>query len=750
MKIEARLIRWDRLRPNAGTDKTWGIYFFRDLEHDHEFKAVGVMANSVRKKGVRLILEGKWELDKYGPKGASQFSFRNHVIMRPAGREGMISFLTTAKHIGKVTATRIWDRWGEDSAKEIISDHQCLVDAKLLNTEQAEEAAKDIACGIDEAQWYSAINTLLSNLSFPKSLPRHVIEKRWGDPVAMISRNPFILLCFAGVGFKKCDALRKKLGLPADMPERYRAAVDYAMEQHQPDVWVTFTGLMAELAELLTLKFKATRNIVLDAIEHDVLTKVTERGDDWVCQTRHGKTEFEMCKHMARLSAPAGRWPGLDNTVFDDLTAHQRKQLDLAFQNGQVAVLMGAAGTGKTFCGGKVINVMQLLGKRVVVCAPTGKAALRIEQSLANAGVNLRATTVHKALLAQRTAEGFRFAIDGETRFLEADVVVVDEMSMMSNHLLLTLLRAIRTGTHVLMLGDPNQLAPVGKGTFLRDWEAWCNESAISEMGLLTEIQRHAGKIIETSKEVYEGVIPDLTSELRPGRVWDKSSNLQYRSEDSDEELQLALLDVIDDIMHGIITDENNKEYHHMREVQVVVAINSNSPCSKDELNLILQRKLNNDAGGDHEHFKYGDKVICLKNNMFNTGLKEDGEYFVANGSIGYVTRSELKRIWVRMDDHPNVELVIPIGAGKGDFDLAYAITCHKMQGSQAPVVITVLGGGSSYMVADRGWFYTAITRAQELSIVLSDDTNIARACRRTHVHERKSFVHRWLRHHIK
>lgn len=324
---------------------------------------------------------------------------------------------------------------------------------------------------------------------------------------------------------------------------------------------------------------------------------------------------------------------------------------------------------------------------------------------------------------------------------------------MMTNHLLLCLLKAIRTGTHILFLGDPNQLAPVGRGTFLRDWQLWCDGSAEkSTYGKLTEIQRHAGGIIRTSKAICDGTSPELFTTSNPGQRWTLETNLQYKRCQEDMDIQTAMLDVIDDICDGKI-GLHNGELHPTKDVQVIVATNSGSPCSKDEVNELLQKKLNGHAPGDHEIFKVGDKVICLKNNTVGPDTRTNptgGEYFLANGSLGYVTRSETKRIYVRMDDYPNIELIIPLGSGRGDFDLAYAITCHKMQGSQAPVVITLLGGGSAMMVSDRGWFYTAITRAEHLSIVLSNGQNVTRACRRTHVHDRKSFTTRWLKHHMK
>ena len=731
------------LRPNNEAE-TWGIYFFKNTEDPHhkqrQIKAVGVLNNNLRRPGISIILEGRYEKDPFSRGNKEQFTFTNHVADRPAGEAGMKAFLMTAPNIGEVTAHKMWKLWGDKAAETVINNPALMESEGLLNNDQSVEAIEVLTCGVEEAKWYMPLQTLFSGVGFPKKLVKTVISQKWGDPVAALKRDPFLLLDLSGVGFSRCDALRRRVKMRDDDPIRLRAAVWHVLNNEDTQVWVPRNKVEQALREIITVTAARASEIIDNAVElKELIAQVKCDGKKLLAIRKNAEDEVEMVERLIKLTSTSVAWP--DMSKCSSISGHQQDQLNHAFKNGGVAWLMGSAGSGKTYTAAHAIEELLAMGKTILVVAPTGKAALKVEQSLKDSGINLvHCITVHRALGAMMGKNGFTFRVDGHQESIQADVVVIDEASMMSNHLFNCLLRAIRMGTNVLCLGDPNQLSPVGRGTLLRDWPLWCEKNDQYTYGLLTEIIRNNGEIIKRARDICHGRIPKFQQYTQPGVKDMETCNYQMGPCDNDDDIQSSVI-----AFYNHVLDNKLGQLDPIRDIQVVVAVNDNSSASRADINKLLQIKLNPKRDGEHELYKLTDKVICTKNTFVNDP-RSNGDLFIANGSLGYVTVSDTRKIRVIMDDHPGIELTIPVGKGKGDFDLAYAITCHKMQGSQASIVVTLLGGGNAKMVADRGWLYTAVTRAQRFGVIFANSTSVTQACRQNFMKDRNSMVLRWIK----
>lgn len=428
--------------------------------------------------------------------------------------------------------------------------------------------------------------------------------------------------------------------------------------------------------------------------------------------------------------------------------------------------------TGKTFSLARILA--HIPHGRCGVAAPTGKAAVRITESLERAGVRgLRATTIHSLLGPGRDEETDTWAFKhNEGNPLDLDWIFVDEASMVDCPLLGSLLAARAPGARLMLIGDVNQLAPVGFGAPLRDLIA-----AGLPYGELTEIRRNAGRIVRCC----HGIIDKHAFEPSPklDLAAESPENLLH-IEKREPEAQIETLKTVLDrfrqgatvaIRHEAMPDREawieQRRIDPVWDCQVVVPVNEKSPLCRIRLNQILQGFLN--SGGEQaagSPFRVGDKIVCGKNGWtpceqsipkgiqggpWNTAAK-DGKVYVANGEAGRVLavfpRYTIARLWM-----PDRIVRIPRGEsftnedGEEEntgcsWDLAFAMSVHKSQGSQWPVVITIADAyPGARMLCDRSWLYTALSRAETLAITIGQRDVLDDMCRKSHIWQRKTFL---------
>ncbi len=429
------------------------------------------------------------------------------------------------------------------------------------------------------------------------------------------------------------------------------------------------------------------------------------------------------------------------------LSVHQRDELACALSR-PIGVLAGTPGTGKTYSMGAVVaSLVHQHGQNVVaVCAPTGKAAVRLSSALSRFGVPLTARTIHSLLEVGRNGhdgDGWGFQRCASNP-LEQQFVIVDEASMLDTDLFASLLDALSPGSHLLLVGDPYQLPPVGHGAPLRDLIA----SGVVPVGLLAEIRRNAGSIVRACAAIKDGqrFEANIESDIEAGK------NLQMIEQDEPVRQTESLT--------SLFSYCSRWGLNSTWDVQVLVPTNDSGVLGRKELNQRLQAELNpNGERCECNPYRVGDKIICLRNH-WALSERQHGpqqEVYVANGEQGSAEIVEAKHT-IAVFANPARVIRIPHGkpqrsresdeaGSNSDFDLGYAITCHKSQGSEWPVVIVMIDAGpGARRVCSREWLYTAISRASQLCVLIGREGVAQQMAKRPALDRRKTFLAELLR----
>lgn len=439
-------------------------------------------------------------------------------------------------------------------------------------------------------------------------------------------------------------------------------------------------------------------------------------------------------------------WPSVSS--LGSISEHQAERLSLAMR-GNLGILGGGPGCGKTYVAGAVIKQLskKLSLEQIAACAPTGKAAVRLTESLASYKIGLRAVTIHSLLKVQSGEDGGGWSFQhNQTDPLPYQFIVVDESSMIDTDLGASFFAARAKGCKVLMLGDVGQLPPVGHGAPLRDMIA-----AGVPYGELTEIRRNSGAIVEAC------------AAIREGKAFQPGGNLQHIAASTADDQKGHMLDAIKRTAKQL-------DVHPVWGVQVLCAVNKNSQLSRKELNKMLQSHLNPNKEVRGCPFRLADKIVNTKNGWFPLVPKSQGEpqkqetdeemqvnaegkVYVANGELGEVVRVEPNFLHVLLTT-PRRLIVVPRGAydesgdtsdedegatGTGcNWDLGYALSVHKAQGSEFPAVVVMI---DDQRICTREWIYTAISRAKQLCILIGSLSVAYGFCRRTAIDKRKTFL---------
>lgn len=449
------------------------------------------------------------------------------------------------------------------------------------------------------------------------------------------------------------------------------------------------------------------------------------------------------------------KWPDAAE-LNEDLSAHQRAACAEILNGplaGPVAVLTGTPGTGKTYTVGAIVDAVarQYGADQIAVCAPTGKAAVRVQASIKRATrAKIQAKTIHALL---EIGQNGHASSDGDWGFkrnssnpLEQRFVFCDEASMLDTNLTASLLSSLASGSHLLLIGDTEQLPPVGHGAPLRDLIA-----AGIPCAELTEIRRNAGMIVHACAAIKAG------REWEIADVYDAEAgkNLRHIEAASPAAVALALESIL-------ARFRETQKFDPVWGCQVICGTNK----VRKTLNKQLQTLLNpqGDGGGDRalKHpFRLKDKVICLRNHWAESAKSKQLTFYVANGEIGCVLEAAERSMIVDMqggrpplkipigkitqrdadDDSPEEE---NSGAG-GDgchFTLAYCVTGHKMQGSEAPCCIVLIEEGPGVQrVCSKNWLYTSLSRASQLCITVGREGVMRQMARREAITQRRTFL---------
>lgn len=697
--------------------------------------------------GLDYRFYGHWtNHEKYG----RQFVSKTFVRTQPHGRIGIIRYLAKAPNIGSAIAQTLWKKFQGDAVR-IVREQPDVASTAVggsFNEERAKEAAAYLEREKAVEETTIDLIELLGGRGFPKSTGKTAV-KEWGNAAAeIVRRNPYMLMHFRGCGFLRCDQLFLDLGGdPGRLKRQTLCAWHSIARDTSGDTW--YQPLHIEKGIRERISGAVTRPV--DAVKLGVRAKLlSAKRDDagglWLAESKKAKNEQIIANRVREWLDEPSEWPSLAGL---DVSDHQREILAGALE-APISVFTGGPGTGKTFSAARVIA--KLINKhgvgQIAVAAPTGKAAVRISEAMSSYGISLRARTIHSLLKVESHSEGGGWGFfHNEREPLPYKFLVVDESSMIDADLCAALFRACGKGTHLLLVGDIGQLPPVGHGAPLRDLIA-----AGVPSGELTEIRRNSGQIVKACHKIRQGRNFQVSDELRP----DQGDNLKLLPAVKSKAALEKIVKTIRAIGSRGLADP-------IWGCQVIVAVNDKSELGRKAVNLRLQGELNpggNRASGNP--FRTRDKIVCLKNgffpvvedapNKFNQEAK-DGKVFVANGEQAAVLHVEPRLTVAKLESPPRM-IKIPRGGGdngsdqgssKGagcDWDLAYAISCHKSQGSEWPVVFVVMDEyPGARMVCSREWIYTALSRAKYASFLVGKLSVGYGMIKREAISKRKTFL---------
>lgn len=690
--------------------------------------------------------------DKWG----KQFEMSSYLLAQPRSRRGSVRYLMQAPGIGESTANALWDAYQSDCVTKLrTSPGACSISIPRLTAKCAEKAAKWLNEQAAIEAVYIDLYNLLDGRGFQRSVYRKAIEL-WGNRAAeKIRQNPYLLHLrkLPGVGFLRADKLYKELGKNPLRIKRQAMCAHYAISSDtQGNTWFPADRIKSALREHIdsVKKIDAMKALKLSVRGKLLTVHRDEHGSLWIADARKARDEKEIARRIFdRDESKCCAWPSLDSET--KLSEHQREQALEAMQ-GPVAIVGGTPGSGKTTMAAAIVRswARQYGLSSILPLTPTGKAAVRFSEALHKNHLPIKARTIHSAL-GLGSSEDEQSGVSDEP--MPQSLFVIDEASMLDSSLTAHVFRAFGEGSRMLVIGDICQLPPVGHGAPLRDMI-----NAGLPYGELTKIWRNSGRIVKACKQIKEDGFFDFSPAI--DMAAEDPENLLLCEKWKPEE-QIAQLEMI---LNRIKSGGN---YDPIWHVQVICAVNAKTGVSRKILNTRLQNLFNpnGERAGDNP-FRVKDKIINTKNGWLppqniadiDAALLRNGKVFVANGEMGEVTGVAPKYTIVELQS-PYRVLRIPRGAaeendddedktGTGcNFDLGYCVSGHKMQGSQAPIIIPVIDESpNAQRVMSREWIFTALSRAEKMCICIGRKKTIMDCCGRTALAERKTFLTEHLR----
>ncbi len=572
---------------------------------------------------------------------------------------------------------------------------------------------------------------LVSNQLSPR-LATKIIETYGDQTLDILTKNPYRLASdIRGIGFISADAFAKNLGIPANSEERVAAAITHSLHkaEDQGHCFATLSELTETLVECTNLSAEEINELVPKCLFHLVkrgkVTTMDFQDADGsqtsaIYLSEHYKAERQVRNKLIELlEVPIGvdrlklkLWLEENEASSTKLSPQQISAVEQAALN-RVFVLTGGPGVGKSTTANAIIRLLKGLGKDVALAAPTGRAAQRLSEITGEP-----AKTIHR-LLEWSPQGGFQI---NEEKPLTAGAIIIDEASMLDLALARSLLRAVGKTTQIIFIGDIDQLPSVGAGNFLDD----LIKSGRVPFVKLTEVFRQAAlsDIISYSHAINAGEVPVFSNTIE--------SDCRFIEAETTEQAVAIIKKLLSEIL------PRKRDLNPTQDVQVLTPMKKNS-LGTDSLNQELQSLLNPESDGrelvrDHEILRRGDKVIQTSNN-YDLG--------VFNGDIGYIAEAGVNQGKVIVNF--SSRLVTYDGEQSRDLRLAYAITVHKSQGSEFPVVIIPMVT-QHYVMLQRNLIYTALTRARKLAILVGTQAALRQAVRTQKSRTRRTYLAELLR----
>ena len=663
--------------------------------------------------GELVTAEGAWTSHKTH---GNQFKAESFDRILPASSAGIYTYLASGaiKGVGPATARAIVEKFGEEALRVIEESPERLSELKGVPPKRAAEigAAFRRQAALRRLLEFFAENEI--KLSYAMRLYRSY----GNEAMAALYHNPYLLAEeYYGATFAEADKLALKLGFQGDSPERVEAAVLFELSHNAQNghCFIPEEKLCAAVCQLISVSEEQGLNAIGRLTEHGEVVREEIAGQKAVYLERLYRAETDVARRLLEM---AGRAPGvaygaerfLDRAEKDmgvSLAPNQRLAVSEAVQYG-VFALTGGPGTGKTTTIRAILHIFDQMGLNTALAAPTGRAAKRMQELC-----HRDASTVHRLLETGYDADsGLLVFKRDEDDPLKADAVILDEASMVDITLMQALLRAMKLGCRLLLVGDADQLPSVGPGNLLRD----LLRSGTVPSVTLTEVFRQAeqSRIVLSAHQINQGQLPDLKKNTGDFFF------LKRKTEEAAVETILELCATRLPKNMGIPAED----------IQVLTPTRRYA-AGTYQLNRQLQAALNPAAADKPEKeygeflFRKGDRVMQIRNNYDLMWKKLDGELGagVYNGDVGRIAELDLpnQSLTVAFEDR-TAEYPFDL---LGELEPAYAMTVHKSQGSEYPAVILAVTKCAPTLLY-RAVLYTAVTRARGLLIVVGDDEAFA------------------------
>ncbi len=690
-----------------------GYTVFTITAEGDELTCVGILPQI--HSGETLEIRGNWSMHAvYG----KQLQVQYYEKSMPTTTAGIEKYLSSGllKGVGEKTAKRIVEKFGEATFYVIEEKPDLLTEIKGISYDKA----KKISAIFCEQHELRRAMMLLQSFDLSPAYAMKIYKKYKARTFEIVQNNPYRLADdIFGIGFKLADKMAANAGIAADDPHRVKAALKYVLNNAAAngDCFLPKESLLAQAGELLQLHPLAIENAVREMQVDGQLWQEKLDGIDCVYLNFYYYAEMAVAKRLLELSMEYEA-PNME-TVAKEIArvekdtgvilAEEQRLAVLEAMSCGVLIITGGPGTGKTTTINTILRILQREEQEVVLAAPTGRAAKRMTEA-----TGMEAQTIHRLLgISFVNEDNRRQSFDkNEDDPIEADVIIIDETSMVDITLMQALLRAVQSGSRIIFVGDVDQLPSVGAGNVLKDMIRSERLKVVRLQHVFRQAQESA--IIMNAHRINQGEEPLLNED---------GTDFFF--------MRRAYADEVASTIRELVTTRLPKftGCDGLQEMQILTPMRKGT-LGVQNLNLVLQQTLNPPAADKHEVnfrkviFREGDKVMQIKNNYNivwrchdSFGKRTDEGLGVYNGDAGRILSidADAEQLRIAFDDGK----IVDYDFGQlEELELAYAITIHKSQGSEYPVVILPLYSGPP-MLMTRNLLYTAITRAKKLVVLV-------------------------------
>lgn len=722
---------------------------FRNIDNGYCVLLINAGNNLVTAVGVFPPVEEGEYLEMQGEhvvnnKFGEQFNVSECKIVQPDSVESIYRYLSSGLFygVGEVTAKNIVNTFGARALEYIEKDPVKLSQVKGLSLKKA--MAINEAFIVHKEQ--QATILYLQNFDISLNLALK-IYKTYGDGTKrIIEKNPYQMVeDVDGVGFITADKIALKMGFDQYSRFRITAGIGHVLQEGASKNGHTYLErreVVSEVCRLLKMNEEEYRymvdGIILDNVVMGKIVIIEEGGEECVMLTRMYENENGIARCLADMLVSAEE---IDLNIDADIDEYQKSK-DITLHENQIEaikncvkygvnVITGGPGTGKTTIINCILTILKKQYMRTVLCAPTGRASKRLAEATGE-----DAKTIHRLLDLDFTGGKGHFTYNEDTK-LDADVVVVDEVSMCDEYVFYALIRAIKRGGRLILVGDKDQLPSVGAGNILSDIIA----SGLVPVNYLTYIYRQSDDslIISNAHKVNEGKMPTIDN----------------KSKDFFVDAQTDTADMLKNCIDLVTKRLPSFSKLAPKNIQVLCPMKK-GVIGVENINIEMQKALNPPDSSKGELraganiFRVGDKVIHTVNNYQMEWLSPDGlsGTGVFNGDIGYIkeVNKSAPSLKVEFDDG---KIATYKQENLDEIALAYAISIHKSQGSEFPAVIIMVSGGNPFLMT-RNLLYTAITRAKQIVVIEGSKESLAKMVKNDYTAKRNTLLTQFLKENCK